>query len=574
MAMASFLPCMSWLKTYNKNTFIDDGIAAVVITMVMIPQSLAYALLAGLPPQLGLYASILPLLVYALLGGSSALSVGPFAISSILTATALNAVFADSSTAELMAGAVVLAFSSGIFLVLFGFLRLGFLNNFLSFPVITGFISASAVVIASSQIGNLLGIHSAGGDVFNLIRSLNEQWSHINATTLNIGISSLIFLMAFPRAVKLFTANTAYKNTGEIFAKIAPVLVIVMAIMSAEFFHVERQGVAVIGDIPRGLPSLQLPSVGAFDWPLETWKSLIISSVLISIIGFVSAVSVAQSFAVKRRQRIDPNQEAIALGMANLGAGFSAAFPIAASLSRSAVSFNAGAKTPAAGAFTAFGIMLATLFLTPLLYHLPIATLAALILSAIISLVDIAAMKRIWRYSHKDFSAMALTAILTLSFGVETGLISGVILSIIWHLYWSSQPHSAVLGKLPNSEHFRNIERHKVELHHKLISFRFDASLYFANARFLEDRISQLLTQYPEAEHLVLMCASINDIDVSALESLFAIDERLQKAGITFHLSEVKGPVLDRLEKSQFSARLSGNIYISHYQAWLDLSAA
>jgi SulP family sulfate permease len=249
----------------------------------------------------------------------------------------------------------------------------------------------------------------------------------------------------------------------------------------------------------------------------------------------------------------------------------SGAFPISASLSRSAVSFNAGARTPAAGGLTAIGITLAALFLTPLFFYMPIAVLAALILNAVISLVDIPAIKRISRYSYKDFSAMAVTALLTLTLGLETGLLCGALLSIFWHLYWSSNPHTAIIGRLPNTEHFRNVARHKVELNDRVISFRLDASLYFANARFFENCVNQLIATHPKAKHLVLMCSAINEIDVSGLESLFAIEHSLRMADITFHLSEVKGPIMDRLKQSHFIAQMSGNIYVSHYQAWTDL---
>lgn len=573
MHLHTFLPFLSWAKDYNRQTLINDSIAASVITLIMIPQSLAYALLAGLPPQLGLYASILPLMIYALIGGSSALSVGPFAISSIMTATALHTLFPTSSPEELIPAAIVLALASGMFLLIFGCLRLGFLNNFLSFPVVTGFISASVVIIAASQIGNILGIQTEGENLIHILQSVSEQLPHINPVTLMIGGSVFIFLFTFPKAFKILAKQLNISIfISEILAKTGPIIAIVGSTLLLASTQLNQHDIAVIGNIPTGLPQLTLPDFQQLNWTMATWKSLLSSAVLISIIGFVSSVSVAQSFAAKRRQRIQPNQEAIALGLANLGSGISGAFPISASLSRSAVSFNAGAKTPAAGALTAIGITIATLYLTPYLYYLPIATLAAMILVAVISLIDIAAIKRTWKYSYTDFSALGLTAILTLTLGIETGLISGVILSIGWHLYWSSHPHTAILGKLPNTEHFRNIERHKAELHNNLISFRFDASLYFANARFFEDQVNQLIADYPQAKNFVLMCSSINDIDVSAVESLVTINHNLEKAQIRFHLSEVKGPVLDRLQQSHFFDVMSGNLYISHYQAWTELT--
>ena len=569
---------LSWARHYSKATFTKDLIASVVITMMLIPQALAYALLAGLPPQLGLYASILPLLAYAVFGTSGALSVGPFAIASIMTATALNAVFSGdmasqlNSQADYIAGAVVLAFLSGIFLLLFGFLRLGFLSNFLSFPVVSGFISASALVIGSSQLGNLLGISAQGDTLLEVIKAVVGEIDHIHTDTLILGIGAFIFLFFAPKLIKALAINFhANQLLAELLSKTVPILAMLISVAYVLFFDLESKGVAVIGDIPAMLPSLSLPNVSDYTWSYEIWKSLISSAVLISIIGFVSSLSVAQTFAAKKRQRINPNQEAIALGFANLGSGLSGGFPVSASLSRSAVSFNAGAETPAAGALTAMGVAIATLYLTPYLYHLPIATLAAMILVAVISLIDLDAIKRSWQYSQKDFSALLLTVLLTLVQGVEAGLISGVILSIALHLYRSSHPHVAELGRVPDTEHFRNIERHNVITQPNLIFFRIDESLYFANARFLEDKINELVAEHPKADHLVLVCSSINDIDASALESLFSINNYLQEAGMNAHLTEVKGPVLDRLKRSDFLEHLTGNVYLSNYDAWVDL---
>jgi len=569
---------LSWARHYSKATFTKDLIASVVITMMLIPQALAYALLAGLPPQLGLYASILPLLAYAVFGTSGALSVGPFAIASIMTATALNAVFSGdmasqlNSQADYIAGAVVLAFLSGIFLLLFGFLRLGFLSNFLSFPVVSGFISASALVIGSSQLGNLLGISAQGDTLLEVIKAVVGEIDHIHTDTLILGIGAFIFLFFAPKLIKALAINFhANQLLAELLSKTVPILAMLISVAYVLFFDLESKGVAVIGDIPAMLPSLSLPNVSDYTWSYEIWKSLISSAVLISIIGFVSSLSVAQTFAAKKRQRINPNQEAIALGFANMGSGLSGGFPVSASLSRSAVSFNAGAETPAAGALTAMGVAIATLYLTPYLYHLPIATLAAMILVAVISLIDLDAIKRSWQYSQKDFSALLLTVLLTLVQGVEAGLISGVILSIALHLYRSSHPHVAELGRVPDTEHFRNIERHNVITQPNLIFFRIDESLYFANARFLEDKINELVAEHPKADHLVLVCSSINDIDASALESLFSINNYLQEAGMKAHLTEVKGPVLDRLKRSDFLEHLTGNVYLSNYDAWVDL---
>lgn len=572
MRLDSYLPILRWGREYNRETFAQDAVAALIITMMMIPQSLAYALLAGLPPQLGLYASMLPLLLYALVGSSGALSVGPFAISSIMTATALSAAFPEADIDDYLMGAVVLALSSGMMLLLFGLLRLGFLSNFLSFPVITGFISASAIVIAASQIGNLTGLEISGGNLLTMFSDLGGLHG-INLHTLVFGLVAALLLYFLPGFLKKQSLNLGLPEFwANIVSKSTPILVMCLSVLVVVLFDLQQK-VAVVGVIPQGLPALHLPDLIALNWSTERWQGLLASAALISLIGYVSALSVAQSFAAKRRQRVNPNQEAIGLGLANLGSGVSGAFPISASLSRSAVSFKAGAQTPAAGGFAALAIGLSTLFMTPLLYYVPIASLAAMILVAIISLVDVAAIKRVWAYNRSDFAALTLTALVTLLQGVELGLISGVALSIMLYLYRSSTPHIAVVGKIPGTEHFRNRLRHKVELSDKLIGMRIDASLYFANARVLEDEINSLIVQYPHAIHLVLQCSSISDIDTSALESLRSIDRQLRDAGMQFHLSEVKGPVMDQLLRSDFIATLSGKVFISHYLAWKELSS-
>lgn len=571
----SLLPFLKWAKVYNKSTFLDDSIAALVISIMLIPQSLAYAMLAGLPPQAGLYASLLPLIAYALLGSSGPLSVGPFAITSIMTATALGTLFAQShyTPDQMLIAASILALLCGLFLLAFGFFRLGFLTNFISFPVVTGFISASAVIIASSQLGSILGIEIDSGHFFQTIEHTVFNTHQIQWGTFILSLVMILFLYWVPKLLRsLIYKLSNNKLLSDSLSKITPVLAMLFSSIVVYAFDLGEYGIQVIGDIPNGLPSLSLPDWQTLDLNHQNWKGLLNSALLISIIGFISSLSAAQAFAAKQRQRINPNQEAIALGVANLSAGLSSAFPVSASLSRSAVSFNAGAKTPAASALTAISIFLCCLFLTPYLYHLPVVTLAAMILLAVISLFDLDSIKRTYAYSLKDFSALMITFSLTLIQGLEWGLIAGILSSIVLYLYRSSSPHVALLGQVPNTEHFRNIERHNVITDETVLSLRIDASLYFANARFLADKVNQLVAEHPKAKHLILNCSAINDIDVSAVESLFSVNQYLNEAGISFHLSEVKGPVMDRLKRSSFIEKLTGNIYLSHHQAWKDLT--
>jgi SulP family sulfate permease len=558
-----YLPIFDWIGNYNQRTLTSDLIAALIVTIMLIPQSLAYALLAGLPPEVGLYASILPLVAYAIFGTSRTLSVGPVAVVSLMTAAAVGNLALQGSD-EYIAAAIILAFMSGLILLIMGFLKLGMLANFLSHPVISGFITASGLIIAASQLKHILGIKADGSNLWDLIISLFSELPSTNIPTLVIGCFATGFLFWSRKNLKSYLLNKGIGHAlAEILAKAGPVLAIALTTLAAWGLDLQQHGVQLVGAIPSGLPSLTLPQ---FDYNI--WQELLVSAVLISIVGFVESVSVAQTLAAKRRQRISPNQELIGLGASNIAASISGGFPVTGGFSRSVVNFDAGAETPAAGAFTAIGIALAALTLTPLLFFLPKATLAATIIVAVLSLVDMGALKRTWNFSRSDFFAMLATILLTLAEGVELGIIAGVGLSILLHLYRTSKPHSAIVGRVPGTEHFRNIDRHHVETDNHILTLRVDESLYFANARYLEDRVYDLVMSNPNIEHLILMCPAVNFIDASALESLEAINHRLNDSGVTLNLSEVKGPIMDRLRRTHFVDELTGHIFLSQYEAW------
>ena len=558
-----YLPILQWLKVYDRNTLTSDLVAALIVTIMLIPQSLAYALLAGLPPEVGLYASILPLVAYAIFGTSRTLAVGPVAVVSLMTAAAVGNM-ALAGTAEYLAAAVALAFLSGGILILMGLFRLGILANFLSHPVISGFITASGLIIAASQLKHILGVDAGGHNLLDILLALAGQLENINVPTLIIGIVATTFLFWVRKQLKPLLMQVGLgPRTADIVAKAGPVLAVIATTVAVWGLDLQAQGVKVVGQVPSGLPGLTLPS---FD--LELWQQLFVSALLISIVGFVESVSVAQTLAAKRRQRIDPDQELVGLGTSNIASAISGGFPVTGGFSRSVVNFDAGAETPAAGAFTAIGIALATLVLTPLIFFLPKATLAATIIVAVLSLVDLSALKRTWAYSRSDFAAMLATIALTLLHGVELGIIAGVGLSVLLYLYRTSKPHSAIVGRVPGTEHFRNIDRHQVETDHHILTLRVDESLYFANARYLEDLIYDQVARNPELRHLILMCPAVNLIDASALESLEAINQRLMDSGVKFHLSEVKGPVMDKLKLTHFLDELSGDIFLSQYEAW------
>ena len=568
MKIARYLPILDWGSRYNSTTLTNDGVAAIIVTIMLIPQSLAYAMLAGLPPEIGLYASILPLIAYAIFGTSRTLAVGPVAVVSLMTLTAASAIAAPGS-AEFIAAALVLALLSGLFLLLLGIFKLGFLANLLSHPVVSGFITASGIIIATSQLKSILGIQASGAAMPELVSSIAATIGTTNMPTLIIGVSATAFLFWVRKGLKpLLMGLGIPARPAELLAKAGPIAAVAVSTIATILFGLEAQGVRVVGDIPQSLPPFSVPLID-----LELWKTLAIPALLLSIIGFVESVSVGQTLAAKRRQRIDPDQELIGLGAANISAAFSGGYPVTGGFARSVVNFDAGAETPAAGAFTAIGIALAALFLTPLLASLPIATLAATIIVAVLSLVDFKTPQTIWRYSKADFAAMAATIGVTLLAGVEPGVIAGVALSLALFLWRSSRPHAAIVGRVPETEHFRNVNRHKVFTDPRILTIRIDESLTYLNARWLEEFILEQVAEQKSVRHVILMCSAVNVIDASALESIEAINHRLEDGGISLHLSEVKGPVMDRLKRSHFLDQLSGKVFLSQNGAYSALIA-
>ena len=565
--LESVIPALTWLRRYRALDLSADLVAAIIVTIMLIPQSLAYAMLAGLPAQVGLYASILPLVAYAIFGTSRALAVGPVAVVSLLTAAAVSRV-AEPGTAEYMGAAIALALLSGLMLVAMGVARLGFLANLLSHPVISGFITASGILIACSQLKHILGVEAHGHTLVAIVTSLAAHADNANVWTLMLGVGATAFLFWVRKNLKPLLRDKlgVPPFAADLLTKAGPVAAVLVTTSAVALLDLGQRGVDIVGRIPQGLPPVTTPPLD-----LELWGTLVTSALLISVIGFVESISVAQTLAAKKRQRVDANHELKGLGAANLAAAFSGGFPVTGGFSRSVVNFDAGAETPMAGVFTALGIALTAVFLTPLFFYLPKATLAATIIVAVLSLVDLGAIKRTFDYSKPDFIAMAATILVVLGVGVEIGVVTGVALSVALYLWRTSRPHMAIVGQVPGTEHFRNIERHEVVTSPKVLSVRVDESLYFANARYLEDRIYDLIAAYPDIEHVVLMCPAVNLIDASALESLEAINERLHSAGASFHLSEVKGPVMDRLQRGHFLEDLTGEVFLSQRQAMASL---
>ena len=565
--LAHYFPVLEWGRTYSRQNASNDLVAALIVTIMLIPQSLAYAMLAGLPPEAGLYASIVPILLYSVFGTSRSLAVGPVAVVSLMTAAAISEATTTLDVGY-AAAALSLAALSGTILLAMGILRMGFVANFLSHPVISGFITASGILIAVSQLKHVLGVEAEGHNLLEILVSIIGHFETVNLFTLALGTAAIGFLFWVRTGLRPALIKVGLRaGAADFLAKAGPVLTVSVTTLLVWRYDLNASGVKIVGAVPQSLPPLTFP-----DLSFELLSALFVPALLISVIGFVESISVAQTLATKKRQRIDPDQELIGLGAANIGASLTGGFPVTGGFSRSVVNFDAGADTPAAGAFTAAGLAIAALFLTPLIYYLPKSTLAATIIVAVLSLVDIKTLRHSWTYSKRDFGAVAVTMLLTLGFGVELGVMVGVLLSIVLFLYDTSRPHVAEVGLVTGTEHFRNINRHQVQTDPTVLSLRIDQSLYFANARFLEDYIYDRVVDDKSLKHVVLMCSAVNEIDLSALETLELINTRLKELGIDLSLSEVKGPVMDRLGRSHFIENLTGRIYLSQYDAFRALT--
>lgn len=563
MRPTQWFPALSWLRGYGPAVFTQDLLAAMIVTILLIPQSLAYALLADLPPHMGLMASIMPLIVYALLGTSRTLSVGPVAVISLMTATAIGGAGLETPEQKMLA-AGVLALLSGGMMSLAGFMRLGVLANYISHPVAAGFVTASALLIALGQVKHLLGVSMDGHTALELAVSLGQNVSQTHLLTLGIGGVALVGLYASRAGLKRVALGLGVPDfIAGLLPKMVPLALIAGATLFVIWAGAGESGVQTVGRVEGGLPRLTLPWLS-----LEQVKSLLGPAALISAVGFVESLSVGQTLGAKRRESVSANHELVALGGANVASALSGGFPVTGGFSRSVVNFEAGAQTQMASVLAAVGIALASLFLTPLLFYVPKAVLAATIIVAVLGLVDLHVFRLTARFSKADFTALVLTVVLTLAMGVEVGLVTGIAVSVLLHLAKSVHPHVAEVGLVAGTEHFRNILRHDVQTRDDLLTLRLDESLYFANAKFIETDVSRRVAGNPRLNHVVLQFSAINSLDTSALESLIKLNERLEHGGVQLHLSEVKGPVMDRLQRSTFLEQLTGRVFLSQFEAF------
>jgi len=545
--LTQLFPIAGWLKSYTRQEFNSDVFAGIITAILLVPQGIAYAILAGLPPQLGLYASILPPVLYALLGTSRTLSVGPVSIAAIMIASALTAP-EISALGTPVQSALILSAESGIIMLLMALLRMGGLVNFISHPVLTGFTSGAALLIIGSQLPQLLGLKtpSCGVDVI----CYSHYFSGLVPVTLLIGLAAVGLLVFFGKPLVFILKNTGmqpYLITA--ISKCGPLLTIMLATLAVGYFDLTgQQNVAVVGQVPSGFPALNMDFS-----PIEKWYALLPYSGFIALIAYVESVAIAKVTANFRNEKIIPNQELIALGVANLAAAVSGGMPVAGGFSRTMVNFAAGARTQMAMLIAAGLLALAVIFFSPLFENIPKAALAAIILVAIIPLVKLSDIAHTWRYDRGDGIAETATLLGVLVYGIEEGITLGIILTLISHLRKTSQPHIAVVGRIPGTEHYRNIKRHSVETWPHLLLLRVDESITFANINYIEEFINTELRRQPNLKHIVLIFTSISDIDTTALEVLENLNHTLQASKMTLHISEAKGPVLDKLEKNRLS---------------------
>ncbi|HKM15849.1 MAG TPA: sulfate permease [Marinospirillum sp.] len=554
---------------YNRQLFRQDATAALIVSLLLIPQSLAYALLAGLPLQAGLYASILPAIAYALFGTSGVLAVGPVAITSLLTFSALSPLASPGSD-EYVLLAILLALMSGVCLLLMSLLRMGFLANFLSHPVMSAFISGAAIMILLGQLKGITAIPVQGTTLPEQLVSFYQGFNYLHLKTLLLGSTFLTFLYWSRKYLAdLLQGFGLTKVTAALLARMAPLVLLVVATLGVMLFNLDQQGIKIVGNLPLELPHFEWQTI-----QLSTLMTLLPMAMMISLIGFAESIAIARTFAAKRRQQVNSNRELLGLGLANIAAGLSASLPVTGGLSRTVLNNDAGALTPVASLLTGLAMGVILLFFTGWLYYLPQAMLSAVIIIAVLSLVEWRQLPYLWYYSREDAWSWMVTLSGVLFLGLELGLLLGVLVSLAAWLAKNSRPHMAVVGLVPGTEHYRNVQRYKVELHPAILSLRIDESLMFANAQEVEQQILKEVTLHSQLRHVVLMGSGINHIDASGVEMLDQLNSLLNEQGVYLHLSEIKGPVLDKLKLIKFIEALSGEVFLTQHQAMQTLIKA
>ncbi len=525
----TIFPLLNLFKHYNKERLKGDMTAGVTVGIMLIPQGMAYALIAGLPPEYGLYTALIPLLIYAFMGSSRHLAVGPVALVALLVASAVSPL--AQSPEEYIALSILLALMVGVMQLLFGLLKMGFVVNLLSHPVLSGFISAAAIVIGLSQLHHLLGVEAVSGGLHEILYGIGIQLANVSGLTITVGIAGI--------ALIIFLKRWLPSLPGPVFAVAAGILLVWLT-------GLDNRGISIVGEVTRGIPSFQVPVLD-----LAMISALLPMALAISLVGYMEAIAVAKAIQQKAKTyKVDANQELVALGMANIGGSFFNSFPGTGSFSRSAVNYDTGGKTGVSSVISAITVALTLIFLTPVFYYLPNAILAAIIMVSVFGLIEFGEFKKLWKLGHYDRYMLLATFLGTLFIGIKEGIIIGVLLSVTMLLYRSARPNHSVLGKLPGTTIYRNVERYETEQQPRNLIFRFDAPLHFANAEYFRNRVYQTLQDNPDANCLILDLNGVNEIDSTGVDELFEVIENLEKEQISVYLAEVKAPVRDMILKS------------------------
>ncbi len=565
----SYIPIVPALARYRREDFSHDLVAGVVLGVITVPQAIAYAFLAGLPAEAGLYASLAPMVLYAVFGSSRHLVVGPVAISALMVAAALGE-YAPRYEFSYLAVSTVLCLQAGIFLWLLRLSQMGGLVNLLSHPVITGFVNAAALLIIISQLPAFTGIgRGEATNPFDQLLHLASRIGDLNPVVVAVGAGCLAGLWLVRRyAVAVLRLFVREADDEHPIKRTGPMLVAALAAAAVTVWNLDGDlGVAVVGSLPSGLPGFTLPP---FQWQL--WLDVAPVSAMIAVVSYVESYSIGTTLATRERTRVNSHQELIALGAANIGAAFTGAYPVSGSFSRSSVNYQTGARTQVSALVCMAVIILTLLYFTPLFERLPHAALAAIVVVSVLSIVDVHSMLRHWRIHREDSITELATLITVLGFGVETGLITGVALSIAFFVRTSSRPHIAIVGRIPHTEHFRSARRYDVETFPHVAAIRIDENVYFGNANQVENKLLKIIQRRPGTKHVLLVMSAVNMVDVSGLEMLYRINQNLEAMGIKLHLSEVKGPVMEQLEATDFTLRLTGSVFFTTDQAMRDLA--
>lgn len=565
----SYIPIVPTLARYRRDDVSHDLVAGIVLGVITVPQAIAYAFLAGLPAEAGLYASLVPMVIYAIFGSSKHLVVGPVAITALMVAAAVGE-YAPRYDVTYLGVTTVLCLQAGIFLWLLRLSQMGGLVNLLSHPVITGFVNAAALLIVVSQLPALTGIGPGEAtDPFRQVLDLASQLHTLNPAVVGVSFACLAGLWLVSRysvtALRLFVRDV---DDDHPIRRTGPMVVAAVAAVAVGLWNLDVElGVAVVGDIPAGLPAFTQPP---FIW--QMWVDVAPASAMIAVVSYVESYSIGATLATRERTRVNAHQELIALGAANIGAAFSGAYPVAGSFSRSSVNYQTGARSQVSALVCMAVIVLTLLFFTPLFARLPTAALAAIVVVSVIGIVDVHSMRRHWRIHREDSITELVTLVTVLAFGVETGLLTGVALSIAFFIRTSSRPHIVIVGRIPQTEHFRSARRYDVETFAHVAAIRVDENIYFGNANQVENKLLKVVQRRPGTRHVLLVMSAVNLIDVSGLEMMYRLNQNLESMGVKLHLSEVKGSVMRQLEATDFILRLTGSVFFTTDQAMRDLA--